>query len=83
MTVQILIAVMEVAAGEYGNHIKQLAASADDSRWRETVQTRAIIEPLISGSFADIKSPSEWRRFRVLVQRFRTNGFRDWVSVMA
>ncbi|KAI2474075.1 ATP-binding cassette sub-family G member 1 isoform X4 [Diabrotica virgifera virgifera] len=80
--------IMEVVSGEYGDHIDQLAVAAQDKKWQNIPTIKLSDTPAIDSKDNNIiysdenvtlsKSPSEWKRFFILLQRSSVQLYRDW-----
>ncbi|XP_072376337.1 ATP-binding cassette sub-family G member 1 isoform X2 [Diabrotica undecimpunctata] len=78
--------IMEVVSGEYGDHINELAEAAQDKKWQHIPTIKLSDTPAIDSkdiiysneSVTPSKSPSEWKRFFILLKRSSIQLYRDW-----
>ncbi|XP_076254406.1 ATP-binding cassette sub-family G member 1-like isoform X6 [Rhynchophorus ferrugineus] len=79
---------MEVATGEYGESIEMLSSavtennsvyiSRDEDKARTTESIAAIEPAIVDVDFSPNKPPSEWKRFRILLNKQLIYVYRDW-----
>ncbi|CAH1236090.1 unnamed protein product [Diabrotica balteata] len=78
--------IMEVVSGEYGDHIDELAEAAQDKKWQNVPTIKLSDTPAVDSkdiiysneSVTPSKSPSEWKRFFILLKRSSIQLYRDW-----